>query len=190
MGLRCDLDAGAGYLSDLFQSPTARSQPEPAQSKVAEPLSTVIIVALAVTTLYVGRDIFVPIAIAILVSFVLSPPILLLRRAGFGRVVSVLAVVTSALVIAFAASAVLTRQVSAFVTDLPQYQATIISNSTNCTTLLPKTRCSRKYRLSWKLWENLIRINRTIRSRWYHRINTGKIWKPSVRSQLRSISLQ
>jgi predicted PurR-regulated permease PerM len=125
MGLRCDLDAGAGYLSDLFQSPTARSQPELAQSKVAEPLSTVIIVALAVTTLYVGRDIFVPIAIAILVSFVLSPPILLLRRAGFGRVVSVTIVVTSALVIAFSASAVLTRQVSAFVTDLPQYQATI-----------------------------------------------------------------
>jgi hypothetical protein len=88
MGLRCDLDAGAGYLSDLFQSPTARSQPEPAQSTMAEPLSTVIIVALAVATLYVGRDIFVPIAIAILVSFVLSPPILLLRRAGFGRVVS------------------------------------------------------------------------------------------------------
>jgi len=40
--------------------------------------------------LYVGREIFIPIAIAILVSFVLSPPILLLRRWGLGRVLSVL----------------------------------------------------------------------------------------------------
>jgi predicted PurR-regulated permease PerM len=153
---------------------------------VAEPLSTVIIVALAVTTLYVGRDIFVPIAIAILVSFVLSPPILLLRRAGFGRVVSVTIVVTSALVIAFSASAVLTRQVSAFVTDLPQYQATInfkldeLRNAAAENALFAKV----------SVWENLNRINRTIRSRWCRRINRGKIRKRSVRSQLRSISLQ
>jgi hypothetical protein len=59
------------------------------------------------------------------VSFVLSPPILLLRRWGFGRVPSVLTVVFTALVIAFSVSAVLTRQVSELAIDLPLYQATI-----------------------------------------------------------------
>jgi predicted PurR-regulated permease PerM len=78
-----------------------------------------------VTTLYAGREIFVPIAIAILVSFVLSPPILLLRRWGLGRVLSVLTVVFAALVIAFSVSAVLTRQISELAVDLPLYQATI-----------------------------------------------------------------
>ena len=72
-----------------------------------------------------SSEIFIPIAIAILVSFVLSPPILLLRRWGLGRVLSVLTVVLTALVIAFSVSAVLTRQVSELAVDLPLYQATI-----------------------------------------------------------------
>ena len=57
--------------------------------------------------------------------FVLSPPILLLRRWGLGRVISVLTVVFAALVVAFSVSAVLTRQVSELAVDLPLYQATI-----------------------------------------------------------------
>ena len=88
-------------------------------------LATLFLVAFVVAMLYVGREIFIPIAIAILVSFVLSPPILLLRRWGLGRVISVLTVVFAALVIAFSVSAVLTRQVSELAVDLPLYQATI-----------------------------------------------------------------
>jgi predicted PurR-regulated permease PerM len=88
-------------------------------------LATLFLVAFVVVLLYVGREIFIPIAIAILVSFVLSPPILLLRRWGLGRVISVLTVVFAALVIAFSVSAVLTRQVSELAIDLPLYQATI-----------------------------------------------------------------
>jgi predicted PurR-regulated permease PerM len=112
-------------LSDFFKSPSARPQPEPAQSRALESFATLFLVALVVTTLYAGREIFVPVAIAILVSFVLSPPILLLRRWGLGRVLSVLTVVFAALVIAFSVSAVLTRQISELAVDLPLYQATI-----------------------------------------------------------------
>jgi predicted PurR-regulated permease PerM len=88
-------------------------------------LATLFVAALAVTTLYVGREIFIPIAIAIPVSFVLAPPVLLLRRWGLGRVPSVLTVVLAALAIAFLVSAVLTRQVSELAVDLPKYQATV-----------------------------------------------------------------
>jgi predicted PurR-regulated permease PerM len=88
-------------------------------------LATLFLVAFVVAMLYGGREIFIPIAIAILVSFVLSPPILLLRRWGLGRVPSVLTVVLAALVIGFSVSAVLTRQASELVVDLPLYQATI-----------------------------------------------------------------
>ena len=112
-------------MSDFFESPSHSPQPERAQSHPLEMLTTSILVALVVATLYVGREIFIPIAIAILVSFVLSPPILLLRRWGLGRIFSVLTVVCAALVIAFSVSAVLTRQVSALAVDLPLYQATI-----------------------------------------------------------------
>ena len=77
-------------------------------------LATLFLVAFVMVILYLGREIFIPIVIAILVSFVLSPPILVFRRWGLGRVFSVLTVVFAALVITFSVSAVLTRQVSEF----------------------------------------------------------------------------
>ena len=112
-------------MSDLLGRLPARPRAEPDQARTLEMLATLFLVALVVTTLYVGREIFIPIAIAIPVSFVLSPPILLLRRWGLGRVPSVLTVVIAGLVIAFLVSAVLTRQVSELAVDLPKYQATI-----------------------------------------------------------------
>jgi predicted PurR-regulated permease PerM len=112
-------------MSDFLGSPPARPRPEPDQARTLEMLATLFVVALVVAMLYVGREIFIPIAIAIPVSFVLAPPVLLLRRWGLGRVPSVLTVVLAALVIAFSVSAVLTRQVSELAVDLPLYQATI-----------------------------------------------------------------
>jgi predicted PurR-regulated permease PerM len=88
-------------------------------------LATISVVVLVVTALYVGREIFIPIAIAIPVSFVLSTPVLLLRRWGLGRVPSVSTVVLAALVIAFLIGSVLTQQVSDLAVDLPKYQATV-----------------------------------------------------------------
>ena len=112
-------------MSDFLGSPRPRTRPQPDLAGTLEMLATLFLVAFVVAMLYVGREIFIPIAIAILVSFVLSPPILLLRRWGLGRVISVLTVVFTALVIAFSVSAVLTRQVSELAVDLPLYQATI-----------------------------------------------------------------
>jgi predicted PurR-regulated permease PerM len=112
-------------MSDFPGSPLPRARLQPDRAGTLEMLATLFLVAFVVAMLYVGREIFIPIAIAILVSFVLSPPILLLRRWGLGRVFSVLTVVFTALVIAFSVSAVLTRQVSELAVDLPLYQGTI-----------------------------------------------------------------
>ena len=112
-------------MSDFLGSPPPRARPQPDQAATLEMLATLFLVAFVVVLLYVGREIFIPIAIAILVSFVLSPPILLLRRWGLGRILSVLTVVFAALVVAFSVSAVLTRQFSELAVDLPLYQATI-----------------------------------------------------------------
>ena len=113
-------------MSDFLGRPPAgpRPQPKPDQACTLEMLATLFVVVLLVTMLYVGREIFIPIAIAIPVRF-LSPPVLMLRRLGLGRVPSVLTVVLAALVIACSVSAVLTRQVSELAVDLPLSQATI-----------------------------------------------------------------
>lgn len=112
-------------MSNFFESPASPRRREPDPARALEMLATLFLVALVATTLYVARGIFVPIAIAILVSFVLSPPILLLRRWGLARIPSVLIVVFAAFVIAFSVSAVLTRQASELAVDLPKYQATV-----------------------------------------------------------------
>ena len=112
-------------MSEFLGSSNPRPRPEPDQARTLEMLATVVLGAVVLTALYVGRDVFIPIAIAILISFVLSPPILLLRRWGLARVPSVLTVVFAALAIAFVVSAVLTRQVSELAVDLPKYQLTI-----------------------------------------------------------------
>ena len=112
-------------MGDFLGGASARPRPQPDQACTIEMLATLFVVVLVVTTLYVGREIFIPVAIAVPVSFVLSPPVLLLRRWGSGRVPSVLTVVLVALVIAFLVSANLTRQVSELAVDLPKYQATV-----------------------------------------------------------------
>ncbi|MGA7385040.1 MAG: AI-2E family transporter [Methylocella sp.] len=112
-------------MSDFLGSSPARPRAEPDQARALEMLATLFVAVLVVAALYVGREIFIPIAIAIPVSFVLSAPVLLLRRVGLGRVPSVLTVVLAALVVASLVSAVLARQVSELAGDLPKYQATV-----------------------------------------------------------------
>ncbi|MDI4665338.1 AI-2E family transporter [Xanthobacter autotrophicus] len=75
-----------------------------------------------VTVLYLGRDVFVPIAVAILLSFVLAPVILVLRRIRIPRTPSVVAVVLVTFVGLLALGGVLAMQVTDLVADLPQYR--------------------------------------------------------------------
>ncbi|MGH6853262.1 MAG: AI-2E family transporter, partial [Methylocella sp.] len=114
-----------GEMSGFLGSPAARPRPERDQARTLDMLATLFVVALVGAMLYAGREIFVPIAIAIPVSFVLSPPTLALRRRDFFRILSVLIVILAALIIASLTGAVLTRQVSELAADLPKYQATV-----------------------------------------------------------------
>ncbi len=51
-------------------------------------LQGLLIAALVVTALYVGREVLLPLALAILLSFVLTPMLLLLRRLKIPRVLA------------------------------------------------------------------------------------------------------
>jgi predicted PurR-regulated permease PerM len=52
-----------------------------------------ILAVIIVTTLYVGREIFVPVALAILLSFVLASPVSVLQRMRVPRGIAVVGVV-------------------------------------------------------------------------------------------------
>ena len=59
----------------------------PADARTAA-LQGLLITALVITGLYVARDVLVPLTLAILLAFVLTPPLLLLRRIKVPRVLA------------------------------------------------------------------------------------------------------
>jgi len=91
----------------------------------AQATDTVIIVAAIVVGLSFGRDVLVPIAIAVLLSFVLAPVTDALTRLRIGRVASVLLAVTLAFALLIGLGAVIGKQVAQLGENLPQYQTVI-----------------------------------------------------------------
>jgi predicted PurR-regulated permease PerM len=81
--------------------------------------------ALGIGALWVARTIFVPLALAILLAFLLNPLVIQVRRTGLGRGPAVALVVALALCVAVGVGWALWAQVSALVDDLPRYRQTI-----------------------------------------------------------------
>ena len=88
-------------------------------------VATAILAAVIITTLYYGRDIIIPIALAIMLSFVLAPAVRLLGRAHVPRGISVVGVVVLAFILIFALGSLLAAQLAELAGDLPRYQSTI-----------------------------------------------------------------
>jgi predicted PurR-regulated permease PerM len=86
---------------------------------------SLVITAVVVAFLYFGREILVPLALASLLSFVLWPVIQLLRKAGFGRALSVLTAVGLSLAGLVGIGAVMAIQVSDLAGELPRYEANL-----------------------------------------------------------------
>ena len=62
-------------------------------AKSGNSLATVLVAAAIVAALYFGREVLLPIALAVLLSFVLAPPVRLLQRLYFPRFAAVTIVV-------------------------------------------------------------------------------------------------
>ena len=75
--------------------------------------------------LYFGREIIIPIALAILLSFVLAPLVGLLQRLRIPRGLAVVSVVIIAFALIFAMGSLLATQLTQLAGDLPRYQSTI-----------------------------------------------------------------
>lgn len=84
-----------------------------------------IIAAILITALYVGREVLVPLALATLLSFVLTPPLLLLRRLGIPKVSGVATLVGAAFCIIFSLGWLISSEVTQLAVDLPRYQSTL-----------------------------------------------------------------
>ena len=88
-------------------------------------VATAILAVIIIATLYFGREIFIPIAMAILLSFVLAPLVGLLQRIRVPRGIAVVSVVILAFGLIFAMGSLLASQLTQLAGDLPRYQSTI-----------------------------------------------------------------
>lgn len=77
---------------------------------------------LVVAVLYFARDLLVPLALSVLLSFVLAPVVRALRRIRTPRVIAVLAAVIAAVTIIGMLGLVMARQLTELAADLPFYQ--------------------------------------------------------------------
>ncbi|MHB8910506.1 MAG: AI-2E family transporter [Syntrophales bacterium] len=97
----------------------------PPKSLKLSPLVVVGTLVLIVASMYWARAVLIPVALAILLTFLLSPADSVLQRLGLGRVVSValLAVLMFSLIVILGWA--ISLQVKEFANDLPGYQGNI-----------------------------------------------------------------
>jgi predicted PurR-regulated permease PerM len=78
-----------------------------------------------VAALYFAKTVFVPLAVAVLLTFVLAPPFRVLRGWGLPRAIAAPIVVALAFIILLAIASILGQQLSQLAERLPQYEFTI-----------------------------------------------------------------
>ena len=95
-------------------------------SKPARQSATaILIVGGMVAALYFGREVLVPIALALLLSFVLAPLVRRLQSWRFPRIIAVAIVAIFAFAIIFGLGAFMVSQVSQLANDLPRYESNL-----------------------------------------------------------------
>ncbi len=112
-------------LSQRPPAPTPVAQAAPDVSKA------VTLFVMIVVILYFGKEVLVPITLALLLAFLLAPLVSLLRRAHLGRTPAVLIGVIVALGVILAIGGVIGSQIAQLADNLPQYASTVETKVAN-----------------------------------------------------------
>ncbi len=92
---------------------------------VAKLLGVVVVVA----ALFFARDVFIPLALGLLLSFLLSPIVNRLQRMGVPNVLAVVTTATLAFVLLGVTFTLLGRELSGLITQLPQYKGELVAKA-------------------------------------------------------------
>ena len=88
-------------------------------------LTGVVFGCVIIACLYFGREVLVPIALAVLMSFLLAPPVRLLQGWRVPRGLAVIVVVVVAFAAIFSLGGLMVAEVNQLASDLPRYQSTL-----------------------------------------------------------------
>ena len=121
-----DQDQLAGKTSAPASAPAATSsQVPPPSAPETKTLVGLAVTAIVVAALYLAQDVLVPITLAVMLSFVLSPLTNLLRRIGLWRAPSVMVSVLVALAVIGALGTLIGSQAAGLAVDAPRYAEAI-----------------------------------------------------------------
>ncbi len=121
-------EKSAGEAAPAAQSPEMSTKVEPSLGRIPGQIPGWIFlpaIVLVVAILYWAREILVPIAIALLLTFVLNPVVNGLERLGLRRVFAVGISAALAFSLLLGAGWVVTRQIAGLANELPQYRRNI-----------------------------------------------------------------
>jgi predicted PurR-regulated permease PerM len=97
----------------------------PVESPGLRSLLTVAVAFVVLAGLYFGRSVLIPLTLAVLLSFLLTPLVNLLRRGHLGRVPSVVLAILAALTVILSVGGLIGTQVAGLAEDVPRYVSTI-----------------------------------------------------------------
>ena len=103
----------------------------PARTPIASPaipgsaMELAVVGFIIVLALYFGQVVLVPLALAVILSFVLAPAVRLLRRWGISNSIAVCFVVACAFAVIFGIGAVIAQQIGSLAQEIPRYQLTL-----------------------------------------------------------------
>jgi predicted PurR-regulated permease PerM len=86
---------------------------------------TVLTIGVVVALLYFAREVIVPITLAVLLSFLLSPAVRWLRRLHIGRVAAITLTVLIALLAMLGFAAIVVQEISTLAQQLPEYRSNL-----------------------------------------------------------------
>jgi len=103
----------------------SRSQTDGPTPGALNPALRFLAVVLVLAGIYWAQAVLIPVALAVLITFLLTPPVAALQRRGLPRVPAVVVVVLLALAVVAGVGAVLTFQVMSLGEELPRYRDNI-----------------------------------------------------------------
>ncbi len=115
----------AEFQSDASQPAGSAAQVTRAATPNRDALLGLAVAVFIIAALYFARDVLIPITLAILLSFVLSPVVNLLRRIGLGKAPAVIITVIAALGLLGALGTVIAGQAAVLAEDAPRYAQTV-----------------------------------------------------------------
>jgi predicted PurR-regulated permease PerM/CheY-like chemotaxis protein len=95
-------------------------------TKSRDSLFVFFALVLITACLYWARMVLIPLSLAILLTFILTPAVAALQRRGLGRLLAVVLVVIFSLMLLSGIGYLITRQINALVVNLPNYKDEIV----------------------------------------------------------------